>query len=234
MFLKYQSKKADKMDTSYYSPVRVAIADDHEIFREGLEVLFKKQKGIELVGQASNGKELIKIAEESHPDVILTDIKMPVIDGIQVTKEIVSTFPGIAVVALTMFDDENLLIDMLEAGAKGYLIKNAHKEEIIAAILAVYKGENYFCNHTSIKLARIIGKSRFRISQIISKPEFTEKETEVIKLICDEYSNKDIADHLHLSIRTIEGYREKILAKMNVKNTAGIVVYAIKHGIYKI
>lgn len=222
------------MTPGTYTPIRVVIADDHEIFREGLEVLFKKQNDIELVGEAGNGRELINITEQLHPDVVITDIKMPVTDGIEATKYLTGKHPEIGIIALSMFDDENLIVDMLEAGAKGYLIKNAHKHEILAAIRTVYNQENYFCNHSTVKLAKMIGKSRFNSSRSPDKPEFNEKEKEVIRLICEELSNKEIASNLHLSIRTIEGYREKILEKMNVKNTAGIVVFAIKHGIYKV
>ena len=220
--------------SSSYSPIRLVIADDHEIFREGLESLFNKQKEIELAGEAINGKQLLEQAERLLPDVILTDIKMPVIDGIEATKILTEKFPQIGIIALSMFEDENLIVEMLEAGAKGYLIKNAHKHEIIAAINAVYNQESYFCNHTTMKLAKLIGKSRFNPFKEPIKPGFTEKEREMIKLICQEFSNKEIATTLHQSPRTIEGYREKILEKTKAKNTAGIVIYAIKNGIYKI
>jgi len=217
-----------------YSAIRIVIADDHEIFREGLDVLFKKQNDMELVGEAVNGKQLIEITERLVPDIVLTDIRMPVIDGIEATRHITQKFPQVGVIALSMFDDENLIVDMLEAGAKGYLLKNAHKYEVIAAIKAVHNQESYFCNHTSMKLAKMIGRSRFNLSRDTMRSEFSEKEKEVIQLICEEYSNKEISLKLHLSIRTIEGYREKILEKMKVKNSAGIVVYAIKHGIYRL
>ena len=220
--------------SSSYSPIRLVIADDHEIFREGLESLFNKQKEIELAGEAINGKQLLEQAERLLPDVILTDIKMPVIDGIEATKILTEKFPQIGIIALSMFEDENLIVEMLEAGAKGYLIKNANKHEIIAAINAVYNQESYFCNHTTMKLAKLIGKSRFNPFKEPIKPGFTEKEREMIKLICQEFSNKEIAITLHQSPRTIEGYREKILEKTKAKNTAGIVIYAIKNGIYKI
>jgi DNA-binding NarL/FixJ family response regulator len=217
-----------------YSTIRVVTADDHEIFREGLDVLFKKQNDIELVGEAVNGKQLIEITERLLPDIVLIDIKMPVMDGIQATKIISERFPQVGVIALSMFEDENLIVDMLDAGARGYLIKNAHKHEVIAAIKAVHNQESYFCNHTSMKLAKLIGRSRFNLLKDPMRSEFSEKEKEVIQLICEEFSNKEISSKLHLSIRTIEGYREKILEKMKVKNSAGIVVYAIKHGIYKL
>jgi len=222
------------MMNSSYSPVRLLIADDHEIFREGLESLFAKQKDIELVGEAINGRQLLEHTERLLPDVILTDIKMPVIDGIEATRFIAEKFPQVGIIALSMFEDENLIVDMLEAGAKGYLMKNAHRHEIVAAIHAVYNQESYFCNHTTLKLAKMIGKSRFNPFKESIKPGFTEKELEMIKLICQEFSNKEIALTLHQSPRTIEGHREKILEKTKAKNAAGIVIYAIKNGIYKI
>ncbi|HEY0433043.1 MAG TPA: response regulator transcription factor [Chitinophagaceae bacterium] len=222
------------MNAKTYAPIRIVIADDHEIFREGMEVLLKKQPEMELVGDASNGRQLIDIIPRLSPDIVLTDIKMPVMDGLEAARIIHDKYPHIGIIALSMFEDENLIVDMLEAGAKGYLIKNAHKSEVVAAILSVYNQESYFCNHTSMKLARLIGRSRFNLSKDPVRAVFTTKEREVIGLICAEYSNKEIGAKLNLSPRTIEGYREKILEKMNVKNSAGIVVYAIKHGIYKL
>jgi len=217
-----------------YSPIRIVLADDHEIFRDGFSVMLKKQTEIKLIGEAADGKELIEITERLMPDIILTDIKMPKIDGITATGIIRDRFPGINIIALSMFDDDNLIIDMLEAGAKGYLLKSAHKSEIIDAIKTVYKHETYYCKSTSAKLVHMIAQSRFDPSKEIQKPKFTQKEIEIIRLICQEASNKDIAASLFLSIRTIEGYREKIQEKIKAKNGAGIVVYAIKTGIYKI
>jgi len=221
------------MSSPLYTPIRVVIADDHEIFREGLQGLIKKQPDMEFVGEAENGKRLIEVTEETVPDVILTDIKMPVVDGIEAAQVISKKFPQVSIIALSMFDDENLIVDMLEAGAKGYLIKNAHKQEIVAAIKTVYLQEFYFCNHSSMKLAKLIGKSRFNFHKDFPRPEFSDNEKEVVRMICEELSTKEIASKLNLSSRTIDGYRERILEKMNVKNSAGIAVYAIKHGLYK-
>lgn len=216
------------------SPIRIVLADDHEIFRDGFNVMLRKQSDIKLVGEASNGKELIEITGKLMPDIILTDIKMPVIGGIEATKLLTNLYPGINIIALTMFDDDNLIIDMLEAGAKGYLLKSAHKNEIIEAIKTVYKSETYYCKNTSTKLVQMIAQSRFNPYKEIQKPVFSKKEIDMIILICQEASNKEIASKLFLSIRTIEGYREKIQEKMRAKTTAGIVIYAIKTGIYKI
>jgi two-component system, NarL family, response regulator NreC len=222
------------MNSTIYNTIRVVLADDHEIFRDGFNVMLKKQKEIELAGEAENGLELIELTSQVQPDVILTDIKMPRMDGIEATRILSEKFPQINIIALSMFDDEHLIIDMLEAGAKGYLLKNAHKYEILEAVKAVYHHETYYCNHTTHKLAEMIAKSRFNPYKQKTKTEFTDKEKEVIQLICRQFSNKEMATELKLSIRTIEGYREKIMEKMIARNTAGIVVYAIKHGIYKV
>ena len=196
--------------------------------------MLKRYKEIELVGEAENGDELIQLASSLQPDVIVTDIKMPKLDGVEATRILAESHPHIHIIALSMFDDDDLIIDMLEAGAKGYLLKNAHKEDIVEAIKTVYKEEPYYCNHTTHKLAQLIAKSKFNPSRKKIKPQFTSKEIEIIKLICQGFSNKEMAAHLNLSIRTIEGHREKIHEKTNVKNTAGIVIYAIRNGIYKL
>jgi DNA-binding NarL/FixJ family response regulator len=217
-----------------YTPIRIVLADDHEIFRDGFNVMLKKQPDIKLIGEASNGMELIEIAERLMPDIIMTDIKMPKTDGIEATRILTTKFPGINIIALSMFDDDHLIIDMLEAGAKGYLLKSAHKNEVIDAIRSVYKDETYYCKSTSAKLVQMIAQSRFDPYKEKQKPEFSKKEIDIIRLICQEATNKEIALKLFLSMRTIEGYREKIQEKMKVKNVAGIVVYAIKTGIYKL
>jgi two-component system, NarL family, response regulator NreC len=215
-------------------PIRLVIADDHEIYRDGLKIMLRKQPDIEVIGEASNGKELIELTHKLEPDMIMTDIVMPVMDGIDATRQLTQSFPAVNIIALSMFDQENLIIDMLEAGAKGYLLKNADKMEITEAIKSVFKNIPYYCRSTSVKLARMIGQSKFNPYKKIDKPSFTEKEIRIIQYICQEFTNKEIGRELYLSDRTVEGYRVKILGKMNVKSTAGIVIYAIKNGIYKV
>jgi DNA-binding NarL/FixJ family response regulator len=222
------------MQPNLYAPVRIVLADDHEMFREGFKTLIKKQPDIELVGEAEDGSELLKITRALLPDVVLTDIAMPVMNGIEATRQIIAEYPHIFIIALTMSDDDHLIIDMLESGAKGYLLKNAHKTEIFEAIKTVYKGDTYYCRHTSEKLTHLIAKSRYNPYKEIPQESFSPRETDIIRLICEEYSNKEMADYLSLSVRTIEGYRERIQEKMRVRNGAGIVVYAIRHGIFKV
>jgi DNA-binding NarL/FixJ family response regulator len=219
---------------NYELPVQLLIADDHDIYRDGLRLILEKSKEISIVAEAANGKELCFLAKKYQPDVILTDIVMPQMDGIEATRVISRECPGVNVIALSMYNEDNLIIDMLEAGAKGYLIKSAQKSEIVDAVKSVTKNIPYYCRSTTTKLARLIAHSQFNPYRKTERVHFTEKEIEVIQLICQEKTTKEIADKLFLSYRTIEGYRQRLLEKMEVKSTAGIVIYAIKTGLYKI
>jgi len=167
--------------------------------------MIKKQPSVQLVAEASNGEELIALTIEHKPDVIVTDIKMPRLDGVEATKRLSKEFPNIGIIALSMFDEENLIVDMLEAGAKGYLLKNAHKDEIIEAIKTVNMAQTYYCNDTSSKLAQMIARSSFKPTLKTHKPEFSEREFAVIRYICQEMSNK-------------VGKGDKMLYKKHLKN----------------
>lgn len=215
-------------------PITIVIADDHELFRDGFRVMLKKYPEIKLIGEAENGKDLVDLVQKRKPHVVLTDIKMPRMDGIEATRQLMKKNPEANIIALSMFDEDNLIIDMLEAGARGYLLKNSNKEEIMEAIRMVSNGQTFYCKTTSTKLVSMIAKSKFNPYRKTLAPEFSDKEIGIIRLICDQLSNKEIAEKLNLSVRTIEGYREKIQEKMEVKNTAGIVVFAIKKSIYQI
>jgi DNA-binding NarL/FixJ family response regulator len=213
-------------------PIKLIIADDHEIFRDGLRLMLQKQPEINLLAEAEDGKELIEHIKHLQPDVVITDIKMPRMDGATAAKHITEHYPTIGIIALTMFDEDDLIVDMLEAGAKGYLLKNADKHEMVEAIRSVYNNEPYYCKHTSHKLAQMVARSKFNPYKQQLSPVFNEREKEIIGCICDGLTNKEIAARVFLSVRTIEGLRMKILEKMNVKNTAGIIIYAIKNDLY--
>lgn len=213
--------------------IRLLVADDNEIFRDGLVLMLSRQPHFILEGQAENGQELIRMVQEKQPDIVLTDIKMPRMDGIEATRHIRAHFPQVYVIALSMYDEENLIVDMLEAGARGYLLKNADKQEILEAIESVYQDKEFYCQHTSARLAAMIVKSKFNPHRKTEIIEFTDREKDIVKLICLQCTAQEIADKLYLSKRTVEGYRTRILEKMNVKNTAGVVIYALKHGIIR-
>jgi DNA-binding NarL/FixJ family response regulator len=214
--------------------IKIVIADDHEMFRDGFKLMLTKQPSIQLLGEAENGRELLQLTESLQPDVVVTDIKMPIMDGIEATQKIKALFPEMGIIGLSMFDEDDLIVDMLEAGAKGYLLKNAGKEHIVDAIKTVYEGDPYYCKTTSNKLTQMIAKSKYNPYTRKEKVEFTDREQEIIELISKEYSNKEIAEKLFLSIRTVEGHRLKIMEKTGVKNTVGLVVYAIKNNLLKL
>ncbi|MDB5229762.1 MAG: two component transcriptional regulator, LuxR family [Chitinophagaceae bacterium] len=214
--------------------IRIIIADDHEIFRDGLKSVLAKQKDITIIDEASNGADLVGKVKQQTPDVVLTDIVMPGTDGIWATKEIKKNNPGVKVLALSMFDQEDYVIEMLEAGALGYLVKNAGKQEIIDAIHFASRDIPYFCSLSSQKLVRMIGKSDYNPYPSVKKIELSEKEVTIVKLLCEQKTNKQIGEELCMSPRTVEGYRQRLEAKTGAKNTIGIVIYAIKNGIYTI
>jgi DNA-binding NarL/FixJ family response regulator len=210
--------------------IRIVIADDSPIFLGGIHLMIAKQKELRLAAEACDGKELLQLVKQEKPDIVITDIEMPVMNGIEATKILKAEFPAIGILALTMYGEDHFIKDMLEAGADGYLLKNASKEEVLTAVKAVYEGHNYFCNATTPRMAKMISHANMLSKQ--PKVEFTEKETDIIRLICEQYGSKEIADKTSLTYRTVEKYRAIILEKTQSKNMAGVVVYAIRHGLF--
>ncbi len=211
--------------------INLAIADDHKIFREGLKATLEEYTDLNLMIEAANGIELVKQLAFKSPDVVLMDIKMPEMDGMQATAFIHENFGNVKVLALSMFNEDKYILDMMKAGASGYLLKNAEPQEIMDAILTVYKKGYYFNEHLSISLVKqFMEKSTLR-GKGKEDTELNERETEVLKLICQEKQNTEIADKLFLSVRTVEGYRTKLFEKTGSKNIVGLVIYAIKKGI---
>jgi DNA-binding NarL/FixJ family response regulator len=213
--------------------IKIVIADDHELFRDGFKLMLKKQSNLTVLDEAVNGKQLVEKVKVLQPDVIITDIKMPIMDGLEATKAITTKYPNIGVIALSMFDDDDLIVDMLEAGAKGYLLKNADKEQIVEAIETVYLGNPYYCKNTSNKLAKMIVQSSFNPYKQKEKLAYTPKELQLTQLICEGLTTKEIAESMFTSIRTVEGVRAKLLEKMGVSNSVGVVIYAVKNGLVK-
>lgn len=211
--------------------IKVIIADDHELYLDGLQMLLSKDKDIEIVAKAHNGRQLIQFATQYSPDVIVTDLIMPGVDGVEAIKEIFKT--GLKrIIALSTFDTEYLIVDALEAGAIGYILKNAQSGEIIEAIKTVNNFKPYYCKSTSSRLVKLISKSKFNPYTKANLDLFSEKEKEIIRLICEEKSSEEIGKTLFMSKRTVDSVRARILGKMNVKTVAGVAIYAIKNAIY--
>lgn len=217
-----------------YAAIRIVIADDHEIYRNGFKLLLKNQDEVLLVGEAEDGVQLLEVTAKVLPDIVITDIKMPGIDGIRACKMIREKFPHTKVIALSMFNDDNLVVDMLEAGARGYLLKNTKKPEVMQAVKDVFEGRTYYCHETSERLIRLIAENKYIPYRQHPEQHFSKKEKEIMMLICKQYTNKEIGTMMNLSPRTIEGYREKIQEKTDSKNSVGIAIYAIRHNIFQL
>jgi len=215
------------------SKIQVVIADDHKIIRVGLRGLLEREKDIEVTGEAENGNDLLALLKNTQPDVILMDIDMGTTSGIDATREVKKLFPAIHVLGLTMHEEQDYIVNMLEAGASGYLLKNAGREELLAAIHTVNKGDSYFSQKVSATLLQAITKQKETptAQAHYQNVPLSDREIEVLKLIAEEHSNGEIAEKLFISIRTVDTHRRNLLDKLNVKNTAGLVKYALDKGI---
>lgn len=214
--------------------IKVAIADDHEIYRHGLRAILEKSGNIWIVAEAGDGNELTDQALSIEIDVIILDIKMPNLNGIETTKELKKTIPDIKIIALTMYNNEIFLKEMIGAAVNGYLLKTAEPNEIIDAIKIVYGGGIYYCTETAAsinKYHRYINETNLKLEK---KIDFTPRELEIINLICLQLTTKEIATKLKISHRTVDTHRNIIQQKMDSKNMVGIVLYAIKHELFRL
>lgn len=218
-----------KLSVMFKRSIRVMIADDHHLFRNGLHDLLDQIRNIQVIGEADNGQELVRRTMETSPDIILTDIHMPVMDGIAATREIARRKPDTGIIVLTAFNKEEPILRMLDAGALGYVLKSADNEEIAEAIQTVSQRKPYFCREVTEKLTEIVSKNY----QLPPDADlcFSEREKEIIRLICREFTSKEIAYSLNLSKRTVEGHRTRIMDKVGAKSIAGIITYAFRSGI---
>lgn len=213
------------------SVIKVAIADDHKIFRKGVILSLRPYTNIKFILEADNGQELIDGLPAELPDVILMDLRMPVKDGIETTKFITKTYPHIFVIALTMFEDERFVSHMMEIGANGYLLKSADPQEIKKAIMEV-KAKGYYLNNfvNRILLKKSHSKQKV-VPNLSNEITLSDRERDVIKYICMEFTAHEIAQKLEVSPRTVEAIKDRLMERFGAKNTAGLVFYAVKNNI---
>jgi DNA-binding NarL/FixJ family response regulator len=211
--------------------IKIAIADDYKIYRDGLKVGLAADNNMEVVLEADNGEDLLSGLEKAKPDVIIMDLKMPIMDGMEATKEVRKNFSDIKVLVVTMYEDDKFIIHLMENGANGYLLKNAESDEILKSIYAVHENGYYFNDLVNkALLKKLVMKRDFKPS-FNQDIDFTERELEVLKLICEEKTAAEIGKEIFLSPRSVEGIRQRLIEKVGVRNTAGLVMFAMKNGI---
>jgi two-component system response regulator NreC len=212
-------------------PVRILLADDHTILRDGIRLLLERHPGFSVVAEASDGRETVDLALQHQPDVVVIDIAMPVMNGIEATRRIVEKHPNTGVVILSMHDDESYVIRSLKAGARGYLLKNAVKGDLIAAIHAVAQGKSFFSPKISRILQEDYVEALSRKGADDSYDLLTEREREILQLVAEGKTNKEIANALNLSLYTVDTHRTHILQKLNLHSVPEVILYAVRKGI---
>ena len=211
--------------------IKVAIADDHKIFRKGVILSLRPYSAIKFVQEAENGQELLDGLTASQPDVVLMDLRMPQKDGIETTKIIAKQYPSIHIIALTMYEDERFVSHMMEIGANGYLLKSADPSEIKRAIIEVAtKGYylNNFVNRILLKKSHVRTKT---IPSLNTEITLNDREREVVRYICMEFTAQEIAQKIDVSPRTVEAIKDRLMERFGAKNTAGLVFFAVKNNL---
>lgn len=211
--------------------IRVLIADDHTLFRAGLHALLNLFSDIEVVGDASTGEEAVEKAKELHPDVVLMDIQMPGVNGIEATRQIASNHPNIGVIILTMFEDDSSIFTAMRAGARGYILKEADEEEVLRAIRAVVRGEAIFGPAIARRLVHFFSRPRLEAGPVF--PELTDREREILDLIARGVSNTELVQRLVLSPNTVRNHISNIFSKLQVADRAEAIIRAREAGLGK-
>jgi two-component system, NarL family, nitrate/nitrite response regulator NarL len=212
--------------------IRIILVDDHPLVLEGINSRLQNEDSIEVVGLASNGKEALKIARETEVDVVLMDVNMPVMGGLEATQNFVNEFPDIRVLILSMHDEQEYIIKLMQSGAKGYVLKDVSSDELIKAIETVYAGSSFFSAGASQSLFNgdsQIDYTHEEAAQDNLNTGLSQREETVLKLIAEGQSNKDIARNLDISVRTVETHRQNIKNKLGVHTSAGLIRYAIEN-----
>lgn len=214
------------------TPIRVLIADDHTLVRQGIRLLLETAPDVKVVGEASDGAEAIRLAVELRPDLVLMDIAMPILDGLEATREIKRLEPHIHILALTMHEGEDYFFKILAAGAAGYVLKRAAANDLLAAVHTVAKGEVFLYPSLAKKLvADYLGRVEGHESEVRAPAGLTPREQEVLGHIASGLSNREIAERLTVSLSTVQTHYAHIIEKLNLRNRTELVKYALRHGL---
>ncbi len=212
-------------------PLRILLADDHTVLRQGLRLLLERHPEFQVIGEAADGRQAIEMAEAEHPDVVVLDLGMPRLNGIEAARQITAKLPSTAIVILSMHTDESYLLQALKAGARAYLLKDSADADLIAAIRAVSQGKGFF----SPAMSRLLADDYVRQIQERGGQDsyelLTPREREVLQLLAEGKSNKEVASLLNLSLSTVETHRSKIMQKLNLHSAPELVLYAVRKGV---
>ncbi len=209
--------------------IRTILVDDHKMFREGLKFILSEIKNLRVVGEASDGNEFLEMLNSHHADLVLMDISMPKVDGVEATEQALKINPKLKVIALSMFGDEDYYNKMINAGVKGFILKESGSHELEIAIRSVMNGEHYFSQKLLTEIIMNLNASTEKRVNLPDQVHITRREKEVLKLVCSGLSNHEIADRLHISVRTVEGHKTSLIDKTGVKNSTCLVIHALKN-----
>ncbi|MCF6356376.1 MAG: response regulator transcription factor [Draconibacterium sp.] len=209
--------------------ISVIIVDDHKIFRNGLLLLLNNFNFVNVVGQASNGEEFLEMLETKIPDIVLMDINMPRMNGIEATKIALEKYPELKIIALTTFLEDDYIEQMFEAGVEGYMLKRSDIDDFEKAIIRVHEGGNYFSEEIIKVITRNLNKNKNRRVRDLKLPQLTSREIEILDLVCEGLNNEQIAELLFLSPKTIEKHKSNLFQKTQTFNTVNLVIYAFKN-----
>jgi DNA-binding NarL/FixJ family response regulator len=211
--------------------IRVLVADDHAIIREGLRVMLGNQPDMEVVGTAANGREAVRLVDEHEPDIVVIDISMPELNGIEAISQMLPRHPRIKVIVLSIHETKPYVYRTLKAGAKGYLIKETAGLEVVDAVRAVYRGERYLSQRISDLLTDVAFRKLEMPMEVSPLERLSSREREILQLVAEGKTSQEIAERLSISPKTVDTYRSRLMHKIGVEDMAGLVKFAIQHGV---